>query len=122
MHSKPDQRDLLLCLMYPPFEVFFFFFPEKTECKTKVYTFLPLWEQLQPHNVSITPSQKKKRKKKRKGGNLGVCVGPVSVKGQQPNPRSIVTLKASKGVCQGVGGLEGEPGLFNINLRLMRPR
>lgn len=52
MHSKPDQTDLLLCLMYPPFEVFFFA-PEKTECKTKVYTFLLGLEQVQLHNVSI---------------------------------------------------------------------
>lgn len=65
--------------MYPPFEVFFFS-PEKTECKTKVYTFLPRWEQVRLHNVLIAPSGRKGRRK--------TCVGPVSVKGRQPHPGS----------------------------------
>lgn len=59
MHSKWDQSVLVLCLMYPLFEVF----SKDRECKTKVYIFLPLWEQLLLHNLSIPLSEKRESRK-----------------------------------------------------------
>lgn len=55
MHSKWDQR-VSLCLMYPLFEVF----SKDRQCKTKVYIFLTLWEQLLLHNILIPLSLKEK--------------------------------------------------------------
>jgi len=74
LHSEWDQSALVLCLMYPLFEVSFF--PKDRGCKTKVYIFLPLWQQLLLHNVLIPLS----------GESRKTCLNHValSIQGQQP--------------------------------------
>lgn len=102
MHSKWDQSVLVLCLMYPLFEVF----SKDRECKTKVYIFLPLWEQLLLHNVLI-PLSEKKRKQKDLGFLFESCCCIVNTR---PAADSWLELEKKE-------RLKGRSALYGINLK-----
>lgn len=106
------------CILYLKFS---FSFSKDRECKTKVYIFLPLWEQLLLHNVLIPLSEKKKKgreKKSRKtlGFLFESCCCIVDTRPAADSRlvrRSWTKVRREKKKKR----LKGRSGLYGINLK-----